>query len=364
MTFNLTVDQYYFLNKIKEKGGVDLEFLRQQKYPSNNLPKVRDIKIFLNKDLIKKTRNKGTLTETYLITEKGIKELIRKEDNLKQKTRREKPVREPKRVSRKNKLKASLKEERQKKKQKIKDVEPKIKDNWLEWTNPIYVEENKRWEFYQKRGDKILEIYHHEDEKEIREQHQEKILSHVMASMKEENENKEINRKPGLNKNKNRQLENYRNFDTKKYLTTEEIRTIIIEERLKGIPTMETVDKLKNNTNLSYITLGMYYSEAMEEIKEKSKEIIYTIISDHLERYEELFRWFKENNYPKNCLKVLEKKEKLIGLHDNETMDNSLLHIFNKEEGEGRYNWNKLTTEEKDYLQTIAKRIIRTTKIK
>ena len=227
--------------------------------------------------------------------------------------------------------------------------------NWLEWTKPEYIEENQRWEFYKKQENIIIEIYHSESEEEILEKHKEIVMSHITAELKSQNQtapynNKEI--KPEDKKINKR-------GDTSSYIH-ESAKFRILDLKLKGESYPNIIDTIQKEYNLNHMTIGLYFTDVLKDIRERSKGIIQETLQLHLERYEELFKWFRENNYSKTALKVLERKERLMGLHGTENIEGGLLNILTDNKGslKTRYEWSLLSEIEYKRLLALVKRTV------
>ncbi len=360
--FKLTNREYLILKRIEEEKESTLEQLCFGK--GKEFAKFKDMLHFLNHKLIirKKIRGKD---ETYSITEKGKEELKKKQLNLDVKnTKREKPEKKPRRISRKEKQKQLVRDVNKQKREKTIDSDSEKQDNWLEWTTPIYVEKEKRWEFYKKQGDSILEIFHSENEEEIKELHKEKVMSHIMASLHEEEEKNKANKPLATKKGEPKSDTRIKKKDTSQYIHGE-VMIEIMRMKLEGISYNDLLSNIKSTYGLSLMTIGLYYSRVMEEIRERSKGLIIDTIETHLQRYEELYEWFKKNGYSKIALKALERKEKLIGLHDGEKVESGVLVGLSKGLVDGKmYNWKQLSIVERERLMLLVKRAVRVVKTK
>lgn len=360
--FKLTTREYNILNRIATEGPLTLE---QLCFKDGKLfPKFKDMLYFLNNELItrKRVRIKG---ETFTISEKGIQELSKKRIHLAEKEKRVRPPKPERPLSKKNlqkKLKEGLKDN---KPSVMKEKEVNDNTKWLEFTLPVYVEKNGRWEFYQKRGEDILEIYHSESEEEIKQMHTSKMMSHIMAAVKEENKREENKSKPlALEKGQNISSTFKKKKDTSAYIHSE-VMYEIMRQKLEGISYHTILSNIKTVYDLSYMTVGLYYSRVLEDIRLKSKNIVLQTIQEHMERYEELYNWFNENGYSKLAIKALDRKERLMGLHDGEKVENGVLNILgSKANATAKYNWDKLSKEEKTRMMLLIKRIVRVVTIK
>lgn len=360
--FNLTNREYSILKKIEEKPNITLEQICLEK--DLDYPKLRDLIYFIKHKLIKKVKERNK-EDYFIITPKGEEELKRKQLNLDIKnTVREKPEKKPKHISKKEKHKAMLRDISKQKREKTQDSEQEKQGNWLEWTSPIYVEEEKRWEFYKKQGETILEIYHSESEEEIKEQHQSKVMSHIMASIQEDSPKKKDKAKPTLILSQPQPHISIKRENTSTYLHEEAITTII-RLRLEGMSYNEILFNINSTFGLAPTTIGLYHTQALDQIKERAKGIINETLKLHFERYEQLYQWFRENKYPKIAAKILERKERLIGLHDGEQVNQILLDDLAKiTNDKGRYDWSLLSIKEKETLMGFMKRSVKVNPIK
>lgn len=318
------------------------------------IPKPQLIKLrLIAVELIKKK-------EVYTITEEGKRALIQRPSETtddSQNKEKEKGI--------------TLSSASNKKDQKNKDSQLKNKDNYLEWTSPIWVEESNQWEFYKKQDGQIIEIFHSQDEEEITARHKSKVMEHIMAAMqtpKTEEEKKRARHpvKYNLKEETKESLDNpttgrgsQRIGDSSIYLHLEAKRRLL-EMKLQGYPEGEILMTVAREFNLKSITTGFYLSEVIKEIRERSRGIVEETLRSHLGRYELMFKWFRENGYAKMALKALERKEKLVGLHDNEKVDKTVLASL-EQMGQGntaRYDWALLTEEEYKRLMTLVKRTV------
>lgn len=246
-------------------------------------------------------------------------------------------------------------------------IEEENKERWLEWTTPIWVEENQRWEFYQKQEGVTLEIFHSLDELEIHDLHKEKIMTHIMA------ETSRINRVEGnykeiptginvINKTHARNpKEGKQKADTSQFIH-QELMLTMMKMKLEG-ESIETIESFAvEEYGVTRMTAGLYYTRVLENIREMARATIVDTLKVHLERYEVLFKWFKEEGYGRWALKVLERKEKLFGLHGMEELNMNLLDTFVEGKGQSSYNWNNLTLEERARLNELVKTTLRVLK--
>lgn len=258
-----------------------------------------------------------------------------------------------------------------KKSDKTKDSQPKKEDNWLEWTTPEWVEKNNQWEFYKKQEGQIIEVYHSQDEEEIRKLQSSKVMQHIMAAMEtpKTEEEKKRSRHPiqyKLSEETKQSLDNpvtgrgsQRVGDSSIFLHLDAKRRLL-EMKLQGYTLQEITITVCREYNLKHITVGLYLSEVIKEIRERSKGITEETLRTHLDRYEQIFKWFRENGYAKMALKALERKERLVGLHDSESVDKQILSTISEKNGGSMllYDWGRLTDIEMKRLLTLVKRTV------
>lgn len=358
----LSNNQYTILERLEEiNKPISIDTLRKDlKKKGVNLAS----KILLSKTLLAKykliTIELIRRKETYTITELGKQYLIERPSDSNNGN-------ENKEEKEKTTLPSTIAE----KDKKTKNSQPENKEKWLEWTEPIWVEENNQWEFYKKQEGQVIEIIHSQDEEEIKEKHKSKVMEHIMAAMqtpKTEEEEKRSRHpiKYNLTEETKQSLDkpttgrgSQKPADSSIYLHLG-AKHRLLEMKLQGYPQPEILMTVAREFNLKSITVGLYLSEVIKEIREKSKGIVNETLRSHLERYEEMFKWFRENGYAKMALKALERKEKLVGLHDNEKVDKTVLASLEQiGHGKvGRYDWSLLSESEYRRLMTLVKRTI------
>ena len=130
--------------------------------------------------------------------------------------------------------------------------------------------------------------------------------------------------------------------------------------KLAGFPQSEILITVAREYNLKSITVGFYLTDVIREIRERSKGLVEETLRTHLDRYEEIFKWFRENGYAKMALRALERKEKLVGLHDNEKVGESILLSPNQlGQGQSRtYDWSQLSDAEYKRLMSLARKTV------
>lgn len=248
--------------------------------------------------------------------------------------------------------------------------------DFIKWTNPVFKPENSRWEFYRQDQDNhILEIFHSQSEEEIKEIHKSKVMSHIIAAMKgplvegeEVIEHKDPKEEKKLNiptkqlnlpnaavivKEENKEQSPKKNIKA-------DIIVSIMRLKLEGRMYHDIVNEIKKDfPNISLLSIGLYYSQALNEIRVRAADHIQSTVENHIERYEYLFKWFEDNGYSRLSVKALERKEKLVGLHGPETSQLFILNkLIDKNIGVNRYDWERLSESEYCRLLELAKKCV------
>lgn len=331
--------------KIKENGDLS----------TNDKSKVTNIVNILEKEKLIAKTTINDLEDILQVTEKG-KQVIIQQSTEKVNTS---DLRDPN---------TTQVDSIQKDKKALKTKEKQLNTNkYVSWTNPEFIESNNRWEFYkQDQDNQILEIIHSEEEEEIIALHKEKVMSHIMASLKQEEvettkkdiKEGKVKNSIGLLQDPNKQRR--KKEDSSVYIH-QEIKLTIMRMKLEGKPFEEILKEVKKEYKLENITIGSYTQEVLEEIRERSRGIVNSTITDHLSKYEELFEWFRSNGYDKNALKSLERKELLLGLRNDEVVDSQLFMLvgFNGYESGIMYNLEQLNEKEKNRLKVLIEKTLR-----
>lgn len=77
-----------------------------------------------------------------------------------------------------------------------------------------------------------------------------------------------------------------------------------------------------------------------------SQENVFDIVSKHIIRYEEIYKWFRERNLTQESAKVLLAKERLMGLHSN-NIDIEINNMFGENTDDlSQFNELQLSVEE------------------
>lgn len=92
------------------------------------------------------------------------------------------------------------------------------------------------------------------------------------------------------------------------------------------------------------ITMAM--NQMYKDLNSMSQENIFDIVSKHIIRYEEIYKWFRERNLTQEANIVLTAKEKLMGLH-NDNVEIEINNIFGETEDENKqFNEMLLSSDE------------------
>ena len=79
-----------------------------------------------------------------------------------------------------------------------------------------------------------------------------------------------------------------------------------------------------------------------------------------MDRYEQLYKWFKENGYDRLAIKALQQREKLLGVNEEENSNLLILsHLGHNELGGKKYDYNQLIDNERDRLISLIKKTLK-----
>lgn len=135
-----------------------------------------------------------------------------------------------------------------------------------------------------------------------------------------------------------------------------EYRKRIIDYLLKGYSNTQIYSILQPETGLTDDYIYNIIRSARDHIKLTISTDLDEIINYHVRMYEEVYKYFDENDYSVGKLKALFYKEKLLGYHvDNQTIEvNNEVNVeIQKEED---YDLNRLSeTEAKRFAQLMKK---------
>lgn len=137
----------------------------------------------------------------------------------------------------------------------------------------------------------------------------------------------------------------------------EALRTDIIEWLMNGYSRQQIVKFYSETRDLSERYVEEKYKDAVSEIKKRAgvdNEIVFHV---HVELYETIYQFFEENDNVYGKRKALYGKEKLLGLHKEET-NLEVNNTTNFElQTEAIYDTKKLLPDEQTRLNTILQKI-------
>lgn len=211
--------------------------------------------------------------------------------------------------------------------------------------DPFFNPNGDQWEFY-KVGpdDHILDIIVDATEEGIKEKHQQLLLEHTTALAYQEKRKKTI-----------------ANRGVKKEINTQDhadLKLEILTLKMNGVGLNDIILQVKQKyTHVQAITIGDIINNVLDDIKKKAKHIAEQTVLDHQERYEALYFWFKENNYPRLAMKALQMRENLMGVESNGKRE-EFLEKLQGVEYQALYDFNKLTSKELDRMNRLIGKTI------
>lgn len=94
--------------------------------------------------------------------------------------------------------------------------------------------------------------------------------------------------------------------------------------------------------------IDMAINQVYKDLNSMSQENIFDIVSKHIIRYEEIYKWFRERKLTKEANVVLAAKEKLMGLH-SDNVEIEINNIFGEtDEDNKQFNEFLLSSDELD----------------
>jgi len=128
-----------------------------------------------------------------------------------------------------------------------------------------------------------------------------------------------------------------------------------IERKLAGEDSPTIMEFLCTEYGYSYGSADRLIHQAFNIIRARALNILEETVDLHLSRYEQLYKWFRENGYIKYAEKALRSREKIMGLGDN------VYHIkIEQEESRKKYRPDLLTEQERKRMEELTSKIIRT----
>lgn len=103
----------------------------------------------------------------------------------------------------------------------------------------------------------------------------------------------------------------------------------------------------------------LVFRQAYNIIRDKTLVDIDKIIPQHVELYEKIYQQYEKLNYIPGKLKVMRRKEALVGLHKESNyveINNEMNVVIEIEE---QYDPTKLNTKEQKRLSELMKRVVR-----
>lgn len=129
----------------------------------------------------------------------------------------------------------------------------------------------------------------------------------------------------------------------------------IIELRVQGESMNKIYGIIVDEYNLSKPTVGVYVQEALELIKARSTEFASSLVASHTERYEEAYKWFRENDLDRLAMRALFLKEKLHGLHSE--MIEMEFNTFFVDKKISNIRLTNLSPEKQKRLEQLLKKV-------
>lgn len=137
----------------------------------------------------------------------------------------------------------------------------------------------------------------------------------------------------------------------------EALKNEIIEWLLNGYSKSQIIKFYVESRDLNNYYVIMRYNEALQEIKIRASVDHEMIFHVHVDMYEQIFQFFEETGNVYGKRKVLYAKEKLLGLHKEDT-NLEINNTTNLEiEQEAEYDLEKLQPEEKTRIKLILEKI-------
>jgi hypothetical protein len=125
---------------------------------------------------------------------------------------------------------------------------------------------------------------------------------------------------------------------------------------LKGYDYSEIVSQLSYQHQLNYNSAYNYIKKAQDEIKSHTAVDIEETIRIHTNKWEKLYKKFLDIGQHKLSIKCLQFKEKINGIHQQQT--SLILNQFEEEiEERSVYDLNKLSKEESERLRFLLNKI-------
>ena len=232
-------------------------------------------------------------------------------------------------------------------------------DSWITWSNPELNQETNMWEYHKRdETNNILETYQNESEEEIIKEHAERVSQHIIQTLQQENP--QLPNKQPLIKRKKERENKVLSISKTSVEIEEEMQYEMFQMKIKGYSYWDIIKDTSNKYNLTLSSVSLYYQQLLNFIKEKAVGLIEETITEHSDRYEQLYKWFKENGYDRIAIKALQAREKLLGVNEEENSNLLILsHLGHNELGGKKYNYEQLTENERVRLIGLIKKTIK-----
>lgn len=142
----------------------------------------------------------------------------------------------------------------------------------------------------------------------------------------------------------------------------EDIIRVCIEGLIKGYSKDELVDEVHKDYKYTYIPeeeIETLIRRAVNAIKETTLVDLDKIIPIHIERYEWVYKEFDKLRFVAGKIKAMKGKEKLVGMHRENTQVEIHNEVNIEIEGESLYDTSKLNADERKRLEGYMKKIER-----
>ncbi len=129
-------------------------------------------------------------------------------------------------------------------------------------------------------------------------------------------------------------------------------RKIILEARLRGLEKPEIVSVIREEFDIGEGAIAQEISNVDKEIKEYSIITHEEVLLSHINKYEELYKKFREEGMDSYAMRALRCKESIMGLHD-QTVNIQINNFLDKE-----FDIKLLNKDEQKKLKTLLNKII------
>jgi hypothetical protein len=232
-------------------------------------------------------------------------------------------------------------------------------EGWITWSNPELNQETNTWEYHKKdETGNILESFSNESEEEIIKEHAERVSNHIINTLQQENP--QLPNKQPLIKRKKERENKVLSISKTSVEIEEEVQYEMFQLKIKGYSYWDIIKDTSNKYNLTLSSVSLYYQKLLNFIKEKSGGLIEETITEHSDRYEQLYKWFKENGYDRIAIKALQAREKLLGVNEDENSNLLILnHLSEKGLGFKKYDYEQLSENERNRLIGLIKKTLK-----